>query len=228
VGFEAGVISTGLDYLDSEIGGLRCGRIYLIKGKEDIIDNFIYRTIIRNTLDLERAVAYVDCKNSFNPYQIARVCRKSGLSEKKVLEKVLISRPFTAYQLNTLVEEGLADALAKRPAVFVFSGLLDLFKSEDVTEDDAKVILERVLKDLKGMARADFPLILTHASHRGKDLPHVASASDTVYSLRPREKQGLRFGIEKDPLAPPEVIDFTFSSGAQALLDDYLEACQFG
>jgi hypothetical protein len=228
VAFETGIISTGLDYLDSEIGGLRCGRIYLIKGEEECIDNFICSTIVRNTLELGRVMAYVDCKNSFNPYQIARVCRSCGLSEKKVLENILISRPFTAYQLNTLVEGGLTGALAKRPAVFVFSGMLDLFKSEDVTEDDAKVILERVLQDLKGMAKADFPLLLTHSSLRGKDLPHVARVSDTVYSLHPLEKEGLRFSIEKDPLEQPEVIDFKFSSGAQALLDNYLEENQFG
>jgi hypothetical protein len=216
------LVSTGLDYLDSELGGLRCNQIYLVKGEERLIDNFIYAAIVRNTSEAGRAAVFVDCKNAFNPYEISRICRRTGLDEGKVLENTLISRPFTAYQLNSLLESGVPEVIEERPALLIFSGLLELFSSEDVEERDAEVIMRRVLKDMRRITRPNFPLLLTHTSSKKKNLHGVTEIADAIYTMKSLA-QGLKLCIERDWAIQPRSIEFLFHTAKQLVLDNYME-----
>jgi hypothetical protein len=193
-----------------------------MRGIGPLVERFFYSIIINRVWQLKRAAVFVDCKNSFDPYMIARICRGCGLDVKKTLQSIRISRPFTAYQLNTLLEDGLKDVLARKPALVIFSGLLELFQSEDVEAEDAGVILTRVLRELKHMAKP-FPLLLTHGDLRGKTT--LEAVADTVYCFYRLGKEGARVKIRDDSTLEPRVIDLSHRSRAQAVIEDYLEAC---
>jgi hypothetical protein len=195
----------------------------LVKGKSNLIDLFIYRAMVRNIIDFNRPVVLVDCGNSFSPYKVASICRASGFDAKEVLQKILISRPFTAYQLNTLIEDGLSDTLTIGPVMLVFSRLLTLFRSDDVDEKDASVILKRVLSDLKHFTGAEYPLLITQDMRKTRGLSRAAQVADTVYNIKDLGEQRLSIFVEKDPYLQPKVLELIFSSSAQSILDDYLE-----
>ena len=217
-------VITGFAHLDRELGGLRCERVYLIKGGRDILDYFVYRAMIRNILQLDRKAVFIDCGNSFDPYMIARMCREGNVYEKKVLENILVSRPFTAYQLNTLIEDGLTSALKEKPVMVVFSRLLDLFTSGDVEDRDAGIILRRVLREVRAMVRDEYPLLVTHAHRKRKYLSSMRDAADSIITIQNIGNHGLRTTLEKDPVMQPRTIDFFLANGAQSILEDYIEA----
>jgi hypothetical protein len=223
---EYKVLSTGFDYIDSELGGLRPGNIHLVKGRSNLIDLFIYRAMVRNILGLNRSVVFVDCGNSFSPYKVSSICRASGFDAKEVLQKILISRPFTAYQLNTLIEEDLLDTLSTTELVLlVFSRPLNLFSSEDVDEKDASVILKRVLLDLKHFTGAEYPILITQDMRKVRGLSGTTQVSDIVYNIKELDEQRLSIFVEKDSYLQSRLLERIFSNSAQSILDDYMEMC---
>lgn len=58
-------------------------------------------------LALNRLVHWVDAGNRFDPYSLARWAQAQGYSPRTILQRVRLSRPFTALQLNTLMAQRL-------------------------------------------------------------------------------------------------------------------------
>jgi hypothetical protein len=56
-------------------------------------------------------VVFVDGGNSFDPYSVAEIARNYGLDSRAVLERIYVSRAFTAYQLSSLILEELESAV---------------------------------------------------------------------------------------------------------------------
>ncbi|PIU59583.1 hypothetical protein COS86_03495, partial [Candidatus Bathyarchaeota archaeon CG07_land_8_20_14_0_80_47_9] len=52
-------------------------------------------------------VVFVDGGNTFRLYQVARLAQLHQLNPKEVLERIYISRAFTAYQMTSLIMEKL-------------------------------------------------------------------------------------------------------------------------
>ncbi len=109
----------------------------------------------------------MDCGNTMNPYAIAKICRQSGIDADFILNNIMVLRPFTAYQINSLLD-GLPGALDERPVLVVISRLLELFASADLEEGDADVMLPDIVTKIKGMTSASYPLLVTHG--RGERL----------------------------------------------------------
>jgi len=82
---------------------------------------------------LNSRVVYVDGGNTFDPYAVSAIAQEYGLEPKSVLEKILISRAFTAYQLTALVFEKLEEALKRyRSKLVIVSDITRLFLDRDV------------------------------------------------------------------------------------------------
>jgi len=220
---EINLASKGFAYLDRELGGLRCGRTYLIEGRKGLLDHFVYQAMISNILHLEGKAVFVDCGNSISPYAIARMCSERGWDEKKVLKSILVSRPFTAYQLNTLIEDGLTSVLKGKPVMVVLSRLLDLFSSKDVEERDAGIILRKALREIRGMVRDEYPLLVTHAHGKRKNLFLLRDKADSLITIQTMGKHRFRIEVEKDPVMEPRTLDFSLANGTQSTLENYME-----
>ncbi|MFQ5815487.1 MAG: hypothetical protein ACE5G7_03210 [Candidatus Hydrothermarchaeaceae archaeon] len=213
-------ISTGHEDLDTAIGGLKCKRIYLLKGGHRHLEALIYNSMIRNSLLHDKKAVYVDCGNTLDPYAIARLCREMGADATKVLKNILISRPFTAYQLSGLLEERLNGALEEEPVLVVFSNLLSLFEGDDVEDRDAEVILGRVIREMKEMRSASYPLLIIHGKGGKGHLARVEEMADTVMNIA-IEEHGLKATVEKDPILHPKTLEFFHGNGAQSSLEEY-------
>ncbi|MBT8171662.1 hypothetical protein KJN74_02165, partial [Candidatus Bathyarchaeota archaeon] len=60
---------------------------------------------------LETNVLFVDGGNAFRLYDVSTIAQSYELDPRKVLERIFISRAFTAYQLTSLVLEKLQKAI---------------------------------------------------------------------------------------------------------------------
>lgn len=90
-------------------------------------------------------VVVVDAGNKSDFYQTVNFVRQYGLDVRNTLDRIIISRPFTIYQLKRLLQE-LPKAVQKYQArAVIIPGLLDLFDDPSVKKKEAKLVIERIL-----------------------------------------------------------------------------------
>jgi len=95
-----------------------------------------------------RKLLFIDCGNGFDPYQVLKLS-KNNQQAKKVLRNTMVSRPFTFYQLNSLVYYNLLPSCLEHKAndVIIF-GLNTLFADESRDEEEKEAILTAISKKL--------------------------------------------------------------------------------
>lgn len=78
-----------------------------------------------------KKVMVIDADNSSNPYLCVDFARQHGMHPRTVLNKVLVTRQFTIYQLTHTILYDLPKRVhLHRPSVIVISGLMDQFLQE--------------------------------------------------------------------------------------------------
>ena len=96
-----------------------------------------------------RTVLYIDAANAFDPYLISRLARQKGRNPQELLQRILISRPFTCYQLQTLLQDRIEAAIEKMGAgLVILSGMVDLLLDETVPEWEVRRIMGKILKSI--------------------------------------------------------------------------------
>lgn len=159
-----------------------------------------------------QAVLYVDGANAFDPYALTRLARAAGQPPRAILERLRLSRAFTCHQMEALIVERLAIALARyHPGVVVVSGWSHLFHDENVPAREAFRLLQNTARHLHRLAVAGQPILATHpeapSTPRLRPLGRIVTeAADAV--LRLREEAGtLRMLQEKPaPSGTPQAI----------------------
>ena len=177
---------------------------------------------------LDSKVVFIDGGNSFDPYVVSAIAQQHGLDPQGVLEKIFISRAFTAYQLTSLVFEKLNEALEKSESkVVVISDIISLFLDRDVPKTESKDIFNRLATYLARLALDKQLLILaTHyprwESKRSIFLEAMLlGRSDIV--IRLAERYGaVKLGIVKHPYLEPKEFLFHFN-GNRLTLKDFIE-----
>ncbi|MEM2507621.1 MAG: hypothetical protein QXF61_11320, partial [Nitrososphaeria archaeon] len=103
-------LSLGISELDEVFPGFETGDFGVLCGNE--ASSVGFALCVRCVVPVEMGglgleVVFIDGGNSFNPYFLAEVARGFGLDPRYVLERIHVSRAFTAYQLSALILEKL-------------------------------------------------------------------------------------------------------------------------
>ena len=99
-------------------------------------------------------VVFVDGGNSFRLYKIARLAQLHQLNPQQVLERIFISRAFTAYQLTSLLMEKLEETVNKYNAkLVVISDIAGFFLDNDVPNEEAQRIYSQIVSYLSNFAK---------------------------------------------------------------------------
>src|SRR3989337_2634819 len=64
-------------------------------------------------------VVFVDGGNTFRLYEVSRIAQLHQLDPRKVLERIIISRAFTAYQMTMIILQKLKETVEKFNSKFV-------------------------------------------------------------------------------------------------------------
>lgn len=113
-----------------------------------------------------RPLLAVDGANAIDPYLLADLSRRAGGGPRELLASVLISRVFTAYQLEAAVADRLEGAIAVyRPCGVLLAGLLDPLYDEEFSSAEARRIFHRILEVVVSLA--DRPLLVVAACPDG-------------------------------------------------------------
>jgi RecA/RadA recombinase len=150
-------LSFGIQSVDQTFQGVKPGNLTVLYD-HPVCKNLIFRLCVRCQLPetkggLDSSSIYVDGGNSFNPYEISAIAREHGSDPKSTLERVFISRAFTAYQLSAIVSETLEDALKRyKPKLVLISKITSLFLDRDVPPKEAVELFKKMTLHLTDLA----------------------------------------------------------------------------
>ncbi len=150
-------LSFGIQSIDQAFQSLKLGNFTVLYG-HSICKSLILRLCVRCQLPEEKgglgsSAIYVDGGNSFNPYEISAIAREFNSDPKSTLERVFISRAFTAYQLSAIVSETLEDALKHyKSKLVLISKITSLFLDRDVPAKEALELFKKMTLHLAELA----------------------------------------------------------------------------
>ncbi len=156
-------------------------------------------------------VIFIDGANTFRLYQTTRLARLLSLNPKQVLDRIYISRAFTAYQMTELILQKLDEAVKTCQAkLVIISDIAAMFLDKDVEEEEAKRIYSQVTTRLSKFARESQTIaVATYPPHqestRNIYLQALTSGrANVVLSLR-QTKYLREIILEKHPTFSPGV-----------------------
>jgi hypothetical protein len=150
-------------------------------------------------------VVFVDGGNTFQRHHVARLARLHGLDPKRALERIYISRAFTAYQMTALVLEKLKETVKRYDAkLVVISDIAGFFLDKDVAETEARRVYSQVVAYLQNFAKENKIIVVAtyppHQESRRNTFLHEVTCgrANTVISLR-QTRYEREFILEKHP-----------------------------
>jgi len=169
-------LSLGVPAVDIVFPGFENGDFGVLYGEGSSLMGFILcvRSVLPTDLHgLGSDVVFVDGGNSFSPYLISEIAHGYGLDPRYVLERIYVSRAFTAYQLSALILEKLEPFIDRHDAELVFvSDIASLFLDRDIPKREAVDLFTKVCSKLADIAAKKGKIVLAtyspdRASRRG-------------------------------------------------------------
>jgi hypothetical protein len=156
---------------------------------------------------------FIDGGNTFRLYQITRLARLYQLDAKKVLDRIYISRAFTAYQMTSLILRKLKDAYKTCKArLVIVSDIAAMFLDKNMQDKEAKSIYRHVTTHLSNFAREHQVIIVaTYPPHidsrRNAYLQALTRAKANVVIALKQTKNAQEVILEKHPTFPQDSLE---------------------
>ena len=169
-------------------------------------------------------VVFIDGANTFRLYQITRLARLHQLDPKQVLDRIYISRAFTAYQMASLLLQKLEDAVkACNAKLVIVSDIAAMFLDKDIQDEEAKRIYSQITTRLSNFAREHQTIIVaTYPPHLGSQrnlyIQALTSSRANVVMALKQTKYEREIILEKHP---------TFTLGSAELPSETLPLTAF-
>ena len=155
------VFSLNMPGVDELFPGFALGDFAVLYGSPSII-SLTSLLCIRAQLPVQLGglgsnVVFIDGGNTFRLYKIARLAQLHQLDPKEVLERIFISRAFTAYQLTSLILDKLEETIKNCGAkLVVISDIAGFFLDNDIPNEEAQRVYSQIVSYLSSFARAGF------------------------------------------------------------------------
>ena len=161
-------LTSGMSLVDSLIGGLKPDTVAFITGS-GIRLQAAERYCIRAQLSqpdggLKGGAFFIDGGNSFDIYLFTELAHRHHLAYNKALERQLLSRAFTIYELRSLIEGSAAVFATRKPKLLVVSEFFSLF-NEDVEKGEARRVVSDIASSISEVGeREQVPILITSAN----------------------------------------------------------------
>jgi len=225
------VLSFDIPRIDDAFPGFQRGDFAVLFGRR-LCRTLLFLLSVRCQLPFKKdglnsRVVYIDGGNTFDPYAISAIAQQYGLEPKCVLEKILISRAFTAYQLTALVFEKLEEALKRyRSKLVIVSDITGLFLDRDVPKIEIRDVFMKMIRHLLDLASRRRAVIVAsyfprYYSTRSLFLESVLFGRASLL-LGVKQSRGiLKLALEKHPSIKPFAVDFPSNT---VTMDMFMEA----
>lgn len=127
--------------------------LYLLSGERDLIARFQYLLVSRWDA-FEVPLLWLDAGNALNPYLLSIAARRFGYDPEAVLRGIRVARPFTAFQLGSLVRKSVCAVRRGGPlSLVVLTDPLLHFYDSGVGLKRLRPCFERFLQGLDHLRR---------------------------------------------------------------------------
>jgi len=221
----------GIQSIDRAFQGFKFGNFAVLYG-HPICKTLIFQLCVHCQLPKEKggldsSTIYIDGGNSFNPYEISAIAREFGSDPRSALERVFVSRAFTAYQLSAIVLETLEDAIKHyRSKLILISKITSLFLDRDVPTKEALEIFHKMIIRLADLAlRRNIIVVATYSngerSKRQAFLESILLGRADKTARFTEDKGRLQLSIEKHGFPESLTVDVLRN---EATLEKFVEA----
>jgi hypothetical protein len=212
------MLSFGIPRIDDAFPSFQKGDFAVLFGHR-VCRTLVFLLSVRCQLSFKKGglnsrVVYIDGGNTFDPYAISALAQQYGLEPKCVLEKILISRAFTAYQLTELVFEKLEEALKRyRSKLVIVSDIIGLFLDRDVLKIESTDTFMKMVQHLLDLASRRRAVIVAsyfprRYSSRSLFLESILLGRASIVIGLKESRGVLKLALEKHPSIKPFAIDF--------------------
>jgi hypothetical protein len=224
-------LSFNIENVDGLFPGFDLGDFAVLHGSS-AVQSLVSLLCVRAQLPyqlggLESNVLFVDGGNSFRLYDVSNIAQIHELDPRKVLERIFVSRAFTAYQLTSTIFDRLQDAVREYDSrLVVLSDLARLYLDKDVPKREAKDVFSQLLAFIRDFAQENRVIaIATYPSHsrskRNIFFRETIFARANIVASVKRSCYGRQFVLEKHPTFRLRKANF---SSENLTLTEFLEA----
>ena len=163
---------SNVESVDRLVGGLNQNSIVLITGSDvrlRIAESYCLRAqLSADHGGFDGASFFIDGGNSFDVYLFTSMARAHGLDYREAMDKLILSRAFTPYELRQLVCKDSSEVFrTKRPRLLVVSEAFSLFE-HDIEAAEAARITNKITSSIVLTNRLEhIPIVMTAASIPG-------------------------------------------------------------
>ncbi len=161
-------LTSGMALVDSLIGGLKPDTVALITGSSlrlQAAERYCIRVQLPPARGgLDGGAFFIDGGNSFDIYLFTEMARKHHLAYNGALDRQLLSRAFTIYELRSLINDSAAVFAARKLKLLVVSEVFTLF-NDDVETAEARRVVGDIASSISEVSeREKVPVLITSAS----------------------------------------------------------------
>lgn len=154
--------------------------------------------LLAGAVALDRDAVVVDGSNWLDVFTLGEAARGMGVPKDRALEAVRVARGFTAYQLQSIVEDALPRILDEGGVGLVLApGFPEMYLDEDLKRAEGTALATRAFATLRALAREhDVPVVVSNSvlSPRARHPLRAAlvEGADDLVGLFPAPAGGLR------------------------------------
>lgn len=224
-------LSLNIENIDSLFPGFTFGDFAVLHGSsavQSLLPSLCVRAQLPYQLGgLETNVLFVDGGNSFRLYDVSAFAQTCELDPKEVLDRIFVSRAFTAYQLTSLILDQLQSVIEKHDSkLVILSNLAQLYLDKDVPKKEAQEVFLQLTSYLANFAKKNrVILVATHHprfwSRRSRFFEEVLCGRANVVAAIRKFSNRPHFILEKHPTFKLEKAEFP---SEEITLADFLGA----
>jgi hypothetical protein len=203
-------LSFNMDNVDCLFPGFALGDFAVLHGSSSV-QSLVSLLCVRAQLPyqlggLESDVVFVDGGNSFRLYEASTIAQFHELDPRKVLERIFVSRAFTAYQLTSTILDRLEDAVRQYGSkVVVLSDLPRLYLDKDVPKREARDVFNQLTAYIRDFAQKNRVMVIATCPLRSRSKQSIffretIFARANVVASVMRSRYGPMFVLEKHPV----------------------------
>lgn len=145
--------------LSHDIGRIVPGKTVLLYGSSTAY--YTSLVVMKEVLRRLPSLAVVDGANRFDAYRLARLAQIDGRDPLDVLDRVFLSRVFTAFQMDGVLTRGVEPFMNETGTrVLIVLGLLHTFYDEQISVREAEKSLARINAKFGSMKKNGVSILL--------------------------------------------------------------------
>lgn len=152
--------------------------ITVIEGSHNLTKKMLFDLCVSYIISYDKDILFIDGRYSFDPYAVLKIAKSLESDQKELLSRIHITRAFTEYQMQSLIEE-LDNAIKQwSPSVIAISYLSSLFSDSDIR------LFKSILEHLIYLTRSSCKIAVVTSYGKTKCDKILASKADRLINIK--------------------------------------------